>query len=251
MRRRGFLLHAGTAALWWRGVAAHAQVQSATRLPLLPLETTLPSAAFKDFALAGDSASFAPDSAENKGLTEKGFGFPVRVRRVADGYVYAIAPAARVLVPVPFGWRGFDDGKRTRLFTPAGNIGMVLNAMPTGVGQDWDDTREEVWKLARQTAGQRAKKDARYNARLIRLADGTFGMREMNIYEGEEDPYSSVTLFRRHPGEPHMAIRLNLFAPVAQFERHLALAGLVMREMQSAYATTGLDRDLSGIPASK
>ena len=245
------MLHAGIAALLWRGVAARAQVQSATRLPLLPLETTLPSGAMKDFALAGDDSSFAPDSTENKGLVEKGFGFPVSVRRVADGYVYAIAPAPRVLVPVPFGWRGFDDGKRTRLFTPAGNIGIVLNAMPMGVGQSWDDTREEVWKLARQTAEQRAKKDARYNARLIRLEDGTFGMREMNIYEGEDDPYSSIILFRPHPGDPHMAIRMNLFAPVAQFERHLALAGLVMREMQSAYLLTGLDRDVSGIPASK
>src|SRR6185295_8857613 len=183
----------------------------------------------------------SPDSAENKGLLDKGFGFPVRVREVADGYVYALAPSPRVLVPVPFGWRGFDGGKRTRLFTPAGNIGIVINAMPMEGFESWDETREQVWKLARQTAEERGKKDPRYQARLIRLPDGTFGMREMNIYEGEEDPYSSVILFRQHPDDPRTAIRMNLFAPVGDFDRHLALAALVMKDLRATFIPVGLD----------
>ena len=217
----------------------------------LLLETTLPSATYLTFALAQDGSSFAPDSPENKGLLDKGFGFPVRVRQVLEGYVFALAPSSRLLVPVPMGWRGFDDGKRTRLFTPAGNIGIVLNAMPLESFESWDETREEVWKHARQTAAARAKKDPRYQARLIRLADGTFGMRESNIYEGEEDPYSSVILFRPHPENPRMAIRMNLFAPVADFDRHLGLAGLVMKDLQGAFIPVGLDRDAFNIPQSK
>ena len=137
------------------------------------------------------------------------------------GYVYVQAASARVLVPVPFGWRGFDDGKRTRLFTPAGNIGIVINATQMDADQTWDETREQVWKYARQTAAERSKKDPRYSARLIRLADGTFGMREANIYESEDDPYSSVVLFRQHPNDPRTVLRVNLFAPIGDFDRHL------------------------------
>ena len=170
-------------------ITGSAQTLTPPQAAFIIIETSLPTTAYASFALAENAASFSADSAENKGLLDKGFGFPVRVRRVLDGYVHALAASARVLVPVPFGWRGFDDGKRTRLFTPAGNIGIVINAMSMDGFESWDETREQVWKLARQTAEERAKKDPRYQARLIRLADGTFGMRESNIYEGEDDPY--------------------------------------------------------------
>lgn len=243
-RRRSWWCSALTVALFM-AVAARAQT------PLIALETRLPSGNYSSFALAKDSASFSPQSAENKGLLDKGFGFPVSVRRVLDSHVLALAASARVLVPVPFGWRGFDDGRRTRLFTPAGNIGIVIQAMPMDGLQSWDETREQVWKFARQTAAERSKKDPRYSARLIRLNDGTFGMREHNIYEGQDDPYSSVILFRQHPDDPRVAIRMNLFAPVGDFERYLALAGLVMQDMQAAFIASGLDTDLSKIPASK
>ncbi len=239
---------------WLRGLLVAALLMAGlvrAQTQLLLLETTLPSAIYTTFALAQDSSSFSPDSPENKGLLDKGFGFPVAVRRVSEGYVLALAPSSRLLVPVPMGWRGFDDGKRTRLFTPAGNIGIVLNAMPLDSFESWDETREEVWKHARQTAATRAKKDPRYQARLIRLADGTFGMREANIYEGEEDPYSSVILFRQHPENPRMAIRMNMFSPVGDFDRLLGLAGLVMKDLQGVFIPVGLDRDTSNIPQSK
>lgn len=225
--------------------AAYAQAQ------LLMVETTLPSAEYQAFALAKDGASFAPDSVENKDLVDKGFGNPVAVRRTHVGYVVALAPSPRLLVPVPMGWRGFDDGKRTRIFTPAGNAGIVVNAMPLEGFDTWDETREQVWKAARQSAEARAKKDPRYQARLIRLRDGTFGMRESNIYEEESDPYSSVTLFRRHPDDPRMAVRVNLFAPVGDFERYLALVGAFMRDMQAVPNTSGLDRNFLKLPATR
>jgi hypothetical protein len=236
-------------ALMIAGVAS-AQTITQQQTGFIVIETSLPTASYASFALSKDSSSFSPDSEENKGLLDKGFGFPVRVQRVLDSYVYALAASSRVLVPVPFGWRGFDDGKRTRLFTPTGNIGIILNAMPMDGFESWDETREQVWKLARQTAEERAKKDPRYQARLIRLPDGTFGMRESNIYEGDDDPYSSIILFRQHPDDPRIAIRMNLFAPVGNFDRHLPLAALVMKDMQAANIPKGLDMDIMRIPPS-
>lgn len=239
----------------WHGLLVMGLLVAAGTLraqtPFLLIETTLPGGDYASFALAKDSASFAQDSPENKGLLDKGFGFPVSVRQVMAGHVKVLAPSSRLLVPVPFGWRGFDDGKRTRLFTPSGNIGIVLNAMPMDGFESWDETREQVWKHARQTADARAKKDPRYQARLIRLPDGTFGMRETSIYEEEGDPYSSVILFRQHPNDPRTAIRMNLFAPIGDFDRYLALAALVMKDLQGAFVASGMDRDLSKIPLPK
>jgi hypothetical protein len=45
------------------------------------------------------------------------------------------------------------------------------------------------------------------------LPDGVLDMRELDIYEAGEDPYSSVILFRQHPDDPRTAVRMNLFAP--------------------------------------
>jgi hypothetical protein len=199
----------------------------------ITMETTLPATTYAPFALTADSNSFAPDSPENKGLLDKGFGTPVRVQRVLDKHVQVVSPATGALLTVPFGWRGFDDGKRARLFTPTGNIGITVMALPTDGFVDWDDVRGQVWSLARKTAEARARKDPRYQARLIRLADGTFGMRETNINEGEDGPYSSVILFRPLPGNPKFAIRLNLYTPLDEFERHVGLAGLVLRDLQA------------------
>ncbi len=216
--------------------------------PFLVIETTLPTGTYAQFALTKDSASFAAGSPENKDLLDKGFGFLLSVRRVLDGHVLALAPSTKLLVPAPFGWRGFDDGTRTRLFTPTGNVGVVINAMPTDGFESWDETREAVWKHARETAAVRGRKDPRYQARLIRLADGTFGMREANIYDGEDAPYSSVILFRRHPVDPRTAIRMNLFAPVTDFERYLALVALMIKDMRGAVIAQGLDTDVNRIP---
>jgi hypothetical protein len=246
-------LRLALSALLWMAGAAQAQGLLGQQQPpaqFIVIETSLPAAEYGAFALAKNSDSFSPNSAENKGLLDKGFGFPVSVRRVLADHVFAFAATPRLLVPVPFGWRGFDDGQRTRLFTPAGNIGMVINAMPMEGFETWEETREQVWKHARQTAETRAKKDPRYSARLIKLADGTFGMREANIYDGEDDPFSSVILFRQHPNDPRTAIRMNLFAPIGDFERHLGLAVRVMKDLQGAVIPTGLDMDFLKIPAS-
>ena len=217
-------------ALWGMLCAAAPAVAQSD---FITMETSLPVASYASFALAADSKSFAPDSAENKGMLDKGFGVPMRVQQVHDRHVQIVSPSTKLLLTAPFGWRGFDDGKRTRLFTPTGNIGITFQSLPLEGFTDWDDVRGKVWSLARQTAEARAKKDPRYQARLIRLADGTFGMRETNINEGEDGPYSSVILFRPHPADPKLAIRMNLYTPIEEFERHLGLAGLLMRDMQA------------------
>ncbi len=206
-------------------------LSAAAQAPLILIETSLPSAAYANFALAKDSSSFALDSAENQALLDKGFGKPLAVQQVLVQHVLLASPATKLLIPAPFGWRGFDDGKRTRLFTPNGNIGIIVSAMSTEGFTSWDDAREQVWRVARESAEKRAKADPRYQARIIRLADGTFGMREMNMQDSE-GPHSSVTVFKQHPGDAKLAVRINLYAPVDDFERYLGLLGLVIRDVQ-------------------
>lgn len=208
---------------------------SAASLPAvaqaLAIDTALPAAEYASFALSKDASSFDPEDAENKLLLEKGFGFPVRVVRVLEGRALVTSPATKLLIPVPLGWRGFDDARRTRLFPPGGDIGLVVSIVTIDDARGWDDAREQFWQQVRQVAAKRAGQSKRYEARLIRLADGTFGVREAHIPD-DKGPYSSILLFMRYPGDARRGLRINVFAPVGDFERYVGLAGLVVRDLQ-------------------
>jgi hypothetical protein len=209
-----------------------AAMPAAAQAPAIAIDTTLPVGTYAAYALSKDASSFDPEREENKKLLEKGFGFPVRVARVLDGYALVLSPATKRLLAVPLGWQGFDDGKRTRLFPPGGDIGLVVSIVSLDGVQGWDNVREHFWQQVRQAAAERKRQAPRYEARLIQLADGTFGVRETSIPEAG-GPYSSVLLFLRYPGEPNLGLRVNLFTPDEQFERYLGLAGLVLREIQN------------------
>lgn len=209
-----------------------AAVPAAAQGPAIAIETTLPMGAYTTYALSTDASSFDPERAENKKLLEKGIGLPVRVARVLEGYALVASTATRRLLTVPLGWQGFDDGKRTRLFPPGGDIGLVVSIVSLDGVQGWDDVREHFWQQVRQAAAERKRQAPRYEARLIQLADGTFGVRETSIPESG-GPYSAVLLFLRYPGEPNLSLRVNLFTPVEEFERYMGLAGLVVRDIQN------------------
>lgn len=199
----------------------------------LAVDTALPAAEYAAYALSKDASSFDPEHAENKLILEKGFGIPVRVVRVLEGRALVASPATKLLIPVPLGWRGFDDARRTRLFPPGGEVGIVVSIVSVDDARGWDDAREQFWQQVRRAAAKRASQSRRYEARLIRLDDGTFGVREVHIPD-DKSPYSSILLFLRYPGDARLGLRINLFAPVEDFERYVGLAGLIARDLQGA-----------------
>jgi hypothetical protein len=83
----------------------------------------------------------------------------------------------------------------------------------------------------RQQAPARKREAPRYEVALLRLADGQFGVRETNIPD-PNGPFSSVIVFMRHPGDPALGVRINLFTPVEDFDRYLGLMGLVLRDIR-------------------
>jgi hypothetical protein len=214
-----------TACIVWFVAGAPAMAQT------LAIDSTLPAASYSTYALSKDAKSFDPEDPENKLLLEKGFGFPVRVARVLEGRALVASPATKLLIPVPLGWRGFDDARRTRLFPPGGDIGLVVSVVSIDDTRGWDDTREQFWQQVREAAARRGKESPRYEARLIRLADGTFGVREAHIPD-KNGPYSSILLVMRYPGDARLGLRINLFTPVEEFERYVGLMGLIVRDLQ-------------------
>jgi hypothetical protein len=190
----------------------------------LAIEDKLPVGTYAAYALSGDAASFDPERPENKQLVERKLGFPVRAVQVFEHHALIGSGAARVLVPVPLGWRGFDDGRRTRLFHPGGDIGLVVSAAPLADVGGWDSAREQFWEQVRQQVPERRKA-------LLRLPAGHFGVRETNIGD-PNGAFSSVIIFMRHPADPGLAVRVNMFTPVADFDRYLGLVGLMVRDIR-------------------
>jgi hypothetical protein len=197
----------------------------------LPLDDKLPIGAYAAYAISADATSLDPDRPENKQLLDKGIGFPVTVVQLFERHALVGSGAARVLVPVPLGWRGFDDGRRTRLFHPNGEIGLVVSAVSLDQAGGWDNAREQFWQQVRQHALKRRREAPRYAVTLLRLPGGQFGVREINVPD-PNGPFSSVIVFMRHPLDPALGVRVNLFTPVEEFDRYLGLAGLVVRDIR-------------------
>ena len=215
----GALLAAGLAA----SVPATAQD--------IPFEEKLPVGTYAAYAVSEDAVSLDPNRPENKQLLEKSLGFPVTVVQLFERHALVGSGAARVLVPVPLGWRGFDDGRRTRLFHPNGEIGFVVSAFSLDQAGGWDNAREQLWLQVREHALKRRREAPRYAVTLLRLPGGQFGVREVNVPD-PNGPFSSVIVFMRHPLDPALGVRVNLFTPVEDFDRYLGLAGLVVRDIR-------------------
>jgi hypothetical protein len=197
----------------------------------LASQDKLPIGAYATYAVSNDAVSLDPERPENKQLVEKGLGFPVRAVQVFERHALVGSGAARLLVPVPLGWRGFDDGRRTRLFHPNGEIGYVVSASSLDQAGGWDNAREQFWHEVRVQALARRRQSPRYEVALVRLPSGQFGVRETNIPD-PNGAYSSVIVFVRHPGDPALAVRINLFTPVQDFESYLGLVGLLVRDIR-------------------
>jgi hypothetical protein len=229
MRIGDSMLRRARTALWM--TLGFALAPAAPEAQELAFEDQLPVGEYAAFAVSNDAVSLDPDRPENKQLLDKGLGFPVRAVQVFERHALVGSGAARLLVPVPLGWRGFDDGRRTRLFHPNGEIGFVVSAAPIGQAGGWDNAREQFWHEVRVQALARRRQAPRYEVALLRLANGQFGVRETNIPD-PDGPFSSVILFVRHPGDPALAVRINLFTPVQDFDRYLGLAGLLVRDIR-------------------
>jgi len=197
----------------------------------IPVDDKLPVGAYAAYAVSEDASSLDPNRPENKQLLDKKLGFPVTVVQLFERHALVGSGAARVLVPVPLGWRGFDDGRRTRLFHPGGEIGIVVSAFSIDQAGGWDYARDQFWDQVRQHALKRRREAPRYAVTLLRLPGGQYGVREVNVPD-PNGPFSSVIVFMRHPLDPALGVRVNLFTPVEEFDRYLGLAGLVMRDIR-------------------
>jgi hypothetical protein len=218
--------------VWLHMLLAAAQMAVAAAQDL-PVEDRLPVGDYASYALSEDATSLDPARPENRQLIEKKLGFPVRAVQVFERHALVGSAAARVLVPVPLGWRGFDDGRRTRLFHPGGEIGLVVSAVALEQAGGWDRGREQFWQQVREHVAARRREAPNYAAVLLRLPDGKFGVREANIPD-PSGPFSSVIVFMRHPGDPALGVRVNLFTPVGEFDRYLGLIGLMLRDIRVA-----------------
>ena len=82
-----------------------------------------------DVALADDASSLDPEHPINARLRDGGVGLVPRVIMVVTREKFASVGAAAVdsIFRVPFGWHVIDDGRRTLVFDPDGNVQINLD----------------------------------------------------------------------------------------------------------------------------
>lgn len=115
----------------------------------VPVESVKPSetqpaqtkaSGFAAHALANDAASIDPEHPTNANLRNRGIGFVPNVAAIHNEEKRATLAAAAIeaFFDVPFGWHVTDDGKRTLIFEPSGQVQINLNVIPTEGGSRSD-----------------------------------------------------------------------------------------------------------------
>ncbi len=106
----------------------HQAMPAAAATPATPA----PKRTFRDFALADNAASFDPEAPINANLRDRGAGLVPNLVAVTPADRRASLAAGSILaqLDVPFGWHVVDDGKRTLVFEPGGQVQISLNLLP-------------------------------------------------------------------------------------------------------------------------
>lgn len=96
-----------------------------------PSPAPAPKRTFHDFALAADIASLDPEAKINANLRDRGVGLVPNVVATDDASRRASVAAGAIMAQfdVPYGWHVIDDGKRTLVFEPSGQVQISLNLL--------------------------------------------------------------------------------------------------------------------------
>lgn len=122
--------------------AAHdvaGNTDAAGTAPYAPSHDDDTLAGFAEHALADDAASFDPEHHINANLRDRGVGLTPRVIEVHAEHRCAILAAGAIttFIIVPFGWHVIDDGSRTLMLHPGGDVQIHLNLIrPDGRSRD-------------------------------------------------------------------------------------------------------------------
>ncbi len=97
-----------------------------------PSTASLEVPGFARFALADTASTLNPEHPLNVGMRDRGAGLVPRVLATDDGEKRATlgAGAIAALCDVPYGWHVIDDGRRTLVLDPGGEVQVSLHLIP-------------------------------------------------------------------------------------------------------------------------
>ncbi len=106
---------------------------------------------FAEFALADSPATLDPEHPINANLRDRGIGLVPNVIRTDDAEKRATLAAGAIEAEfdVPYGWHVIDDGQRTLLLDPSGEVQINLSLLPLE-GRDTDGVLNDLEAQMRQ-----------------------------------------------------------------------------------------------------
>ena len=207
----------------------------------MPLPPDLPprKCRFADFALAEDAASLDPESAINANLRDRGAGLVPNVIEISNEARRArvAAGAIEALIDVPLGWHVIDDGQRTLMLHPAGQVQVHLEIVPR------DDRDDDVILDAIESGAR----DAYPAPRFERRTDGAFRtMSVRNIADGG-DPIEQHHILRQH-ARVNWVVRARVTATPETSTDAWILGTLVLESLQFPTAVASDDETAAFAP---
>jgi hypothetical protein len=174
---------------------------------------------FAAHALAADHATLGPDHPVNVNLRERGAGLTPNLVAADDEARCATVAAGAITAAfgVPYGWYVIDDGRRTLVFEPSGEIQIHLN-LTVREGRDDEALLDGIEEEARRSYPE---------PQFLRLTEGKIRALAMrNIQDGGQ-PIEQVHMLVAGPDEG-VVLRARVTATPERITAACNLAQLVV-----------------------
>ena len=191
----------------------------------MPGPSATPRTAMFDYALSDDSASLDEDHPINARLRDSGIGLVPNIAGLSDAARCATLAAGAVMAQfdVPYGWHVIDDGRRTLVFEPGGQVQINLDLLPRQGRDDQAVLADIADELRRSYPGP--------ELRFVPPPAGP-GLHATAIADGEQ-PLEQWHLLRPYRDDT-MVLRARVTATPEQSGNAAELAGLILASL--AYA---------------
>lgn len=199
-------------------------LQPPLQLPL-PGPSAAPRTAMFDYALSDDSASLDEDHPINARLRDRGIGLVPNIAGLSDAARCATLAAGAVMAQfdVPYGWHVIDDGRRTLVFEPGGQVQINLDLLPRQGRDDSAVLGDIATELRSSYAGPALRR--------VPPPMG-LGLHATDIADGDQ-PLEQWHLLRPYRDDA-MVLRARVTATPGQSGNAVELAGLILSSLTFA-----------------
>ena len=206
---------------------AVASAQNAPKNPTAPTKNPLPPVGtYADYAFSTNAKSFDPNDPVYAQLG----ALPPGVKAIGEGFVELGCGSSQVVLKMPMGWLGDEDGQNSTLFTPDQSTRIIMGFRD--MGEKTSFAAFKTRSLAATRAQMKALKQTGAIVRGFEVPGGSYAIEVSGVTTTSGAKNGFLQVFTPNPKPSRYVMSLSLTAPAPEFSKYRGLVGLILRDRE-------------------